>query len=140
MATSYNPKIPIIVNPPTESFTYPGRVGTEKPKRKLTAIKPPPKERAMEVSQKEKILETLMVVWQQHPYLRLGQLLTCIASDSLSTIEDFTLAEAMENFNPSDTFECGILSHSRTFHCTLEKGHSGDEHFSCDLGLTWRQF
>lgn len=111
-----------------------------KAKPKLVALKPPPKERAIEDSQKKEVLSALMAVWKKYPYLRLGQLLFCVTDNNLFNIEDFDLVNKMSEFNPEHDTECGVLSHSRTVRCTLEKGHDGDRHFNKESSLGWRRF
>lgn len=131
-------KIPKIHNPPPGAIN-PGKVGFEKPRQGIIALRPPPKGRAIEPVQKEEILATLITVWKTYPYLRLGQLLACIAGNNLFNIEDVPFEQAMMSFNPSHSTECGDFSQSRTCRCTLDKGHS-EGHFSRDSGLSWRQF
>lgn len=116
-------------------------MSVNKTKIKVTALKPPPKGRAVEPFQKENVLSALMDVWKRYPYFRLGQLLCCIiTNDNLSRIEDSELMDEFNSFNTEHGIECGVLSHSRTIRCTLEKGHGGDRHFNTESGLGWRRF
>ena len=105
----------------------------------IKAVKPPPKERAIEIAQKESVISVLMEVWKKYPYFRLGQLLSIIHSD-LSEIEDLDLLQLLKEFNPVHAIECGECSQSRTIFCTLDKGHSGDKHFSRESGMVWQRF
>jgi len=55
--------------------------------------------RANEDYQKKQILDRLLVIWEQHPHLRLGQLIRNVyPSDLLFSEEDWPLIERLGEF------------------------------------------
>lgn len=129
----------------TKKPKHPGKVGQEKPTHvevflapRIVPIKPPPQTKAIEPAQKEVVLRALLEAWFRYPYLTLGQLLVRIGGEQITQLEDLPFAEQIRNYNPPHIIECGVLSPSRTFTCTLEKGHP-NHHFSRDSGIVWQR-
>jgi len=131
--------------PITKKPKKPGKVGHEKPTHKIASpvpkivpVEPPSQTRAIEPAQKEAVTKALLEAWLRYPYLSLGQLIVRVGGELVTRMEDLPFAEQLRNYNPPHIIECAVPSPSRTFTCTLERGHTSDRHFSRDLGFCWK--